>query len=108
MVTIYPIGLNINKILLTSHPKGVNIANVKSLAFKNFTNCCLLEKTQKTFSKEATIMDHFTYEVRLAQWAQIVKAGNERPKGELLKDWLDSNDISETLLKVLLKGALHA
>lgn len=31
-------------------------------------------------------MDHSTYEVRLAQWAQIVKASNERPKGELLKD----------------------
>lgn len=40
-------------------------------------------------------MDHSTYEVRLAQWAQIVKASNERPKGELLKDWLDANGISK-------------
>ena len=40
-------------------------------------------------------MDTSTYEVRLSHWAQVVKAANERPSGQLLRDWLRENDISK-------------
>lgn len=40
-------------------------------------------------------MDTSTYEVRLAHWAQIVKAASERPSSQLLRDWLKENDISK-------------
>ena len=40
-------------------------------------------------------MDKSTYEVRLAQWAKIVQASNERPSTQLLKDWLFDNNISK-------------
>lgn len=39
-------------------------------------------------------MDKSTYEVRLAQWTGLVKSASERPRGVLLKDWLDDNGIS--------------
>ncbi len=40
-------------------------------------------------------MDKSTYEVRLAHWAKIVQASNERPSNQLLKDWLFDNNISK-------------
>lgn len=40
-------------------------------------------------------MDKSTYEIRLAQWAKIVQASNERPSTQLLKDWLFDNSISK-------------
>lgn len=39
-------------------------------------------------------MDQSTFEVRLAQWAEIVKAAANRPSGTMLKDWLNENGIS--------------
>ena len=39
-------------------------------------------------------MDQSTFEVRLAQWTEIVKAAAERPSGTLLRDWLNDNGIS--------------
>lgn len=39
-------------------------------------------------------MDKSTYEVRLARWTELVKSASERPRGVLLKDWLDDNGIS--------------
>lgn len=39
-------------------------------------------------------MDQSTFEVRLAQWTEIVQAAASRPSGTLLRDWLDDNGIS--------------
>ena len=39
-------------------------------------------------------MDQSTFEVRLAQWAEIVRAATNRPSGTLLRDWLSDNGIS--------------
>lgn len=39
-------------------------------------------------------MDNSTYEIRLAQWTELVKSAAERPKDVLLKDWLNDNGIS--------------
>lgn len=40
-------------------------------------------------------MDNTTYQVRLAQWAQIIEECNRRPEGMTAKQWLKDNDISE-------------
>lgn len=40
-------------------------------------------------------MDQSTYEVRLAQWTEIVQAATTRPADILLKDWLCDNGISK-------------
>lgn len=40
-------------------------------------------------------MDKSTYEIRLAQWAEIVKEATNRPEGVLLKEWLRDNGISK-------------
>jgi hypothetical protein len=52
------------------------------------------KKLETLFIKEVK-MDKSTYEVRLAQWAKIVQASNERPSTQLLKDWLFDNNISK-------------
>ena len=39
-------------------------------------------------------MDQSTFEVRLAQWAEIVQAAANRPSGTLLMNWLSDNGIS--------------
>ena len=39
-------------------------------------------------------MDQSTFEVRLAQWTEIVKAAAERPSDILLRDWLNDTGIS--------------
>lgn len=40
-------------------------------------------------------MDKTTHQVRLAQWARIMEACNQRPSGMTAKQWLTDNNISE-------------
>lgn len=40
-------------------------------------------------------MDRSTYEIRLGHWMQVVQAATARPQGQLLKDWLEENNISK-------------
>ena len=40
-------------------------------------------------------MDRSTYGIRLGHWMQVVQAATARPQGQLLKDWLEENDISK-------------
>ena len=40
-------------------------------------------------------MDQSTYEVRLSQWTEIVRAASNRPSCVLLRDWLSDNGISK-------------
>lgn len=40
-------------------------------------------------------MDNTTYQVRLAQWTQIIEACNQRPAGMTAKQWLADNNISD-------------
>lgn len=40
-------------------------------------------------------MDKCTHEIRAEYWSGIIKACNERPKGQTAKKWLEENDICE-------------
>ena len=40
-------------------------------------------------------MDKITHEVRLANWADIIKRCQERPEGQSAKQWIADNGINE-------------
>ena len=40
-------------------------------------------------------MDKITYEVRLANWKNIVEQCNNRPKGTTIKQWLTEHEIND-------------
>ncbi len=41
-------------------------------------------------------MDKEVYEVRLANWRQVIRRCQERPVGTTQKEWLEQNEISES------------